>query len=131
MPLIRFRCWKCRRKYSKAAAKIGTTFKCSCDYLIRVPKRNDGNCRVKTFADYVIEAVLCGGAGAMFGFFLSLLIVGRMRFFVPVQGAFLLVPLLTIGCAIIGFFGGMRTIDFFGDMFRRQDDDDRFLPPYS
>jgi hypothetical protein len=121
MPLIRFRCWKCRRKYAKAAAKIGTTFQCSCDYVIRVPKKDDGNCRVKTIADYVIEAVLCGGGGAIFGFFISLVLVGRyLRF---VQGAFWVVPVVTIVCGLIGFFGGERAIDFFGDMMRREDDD--------
>jgi hypothetical protein len=121
MSLIRFRCWKCRRKYAKAAAKIGTTFKCSCDYLVRVPKKDGGNCRVKTVTDYVVEAVLCGGGGALLGFLISLVLVGRFLRFV--RGGFWLIPGMTIACGLIGFFGGERAIDYLGDMLRENEKD--------
>jgi hypothetical protein len=122
MPLINFRCWKCRRKYAKSSEKIGTQFTCSCDYVLRVPKTDGGNSRVKTVADYVVEAALCGGGGALLGFCLAVFIlsrswlVGRWWSLVFVAGS-------TIGCGLIGFFGGEHAIDYIGDMIRQEEQD--------
>ena len=46
---------------------------------IRVPRRSGGNCRVKTLVDRLVEAVVCGGGGALLGFCLAILILSQLR----------------------------------------------------
>src|SRR5262249_21980912 len=112
--------WKCRRKHAKPVDKIGTQFKCSCDYDLRVPTKDDGNCRIKTVGDYVIEAVLCGGGGALLGFLLGAVIVSRIWLF-DYWISVWLIAILTISFGLVGFVGGERAIDVIGDMIRRQE----------
>jgi hypothetical protein len=111
--MIQFRCWRCHRKYAKDEAKIGEKFTCSCESVLRVPKRTDGNCRVKTFVDRLVEAVVCGGGGAFLGFGLAVLILSRL----PIR-SWLIIPGLTIAGGIAGLFGGERGIDWIGNMIR-------------
>ncbi len=120
--MIRFRCWKCHRKHAKLDEKIGKTFTCSCESLLRIPKRDDGNCRVKTIADRVVEAVVCGGGGALLGFCLALFIVSR-SFFRDYYTTAYLISGLTIGCGLIGFLAGERGIDWIGERIRERERD--------
>ena len=81
--MIRFRCWYCNKRYAVADERIGTRITCTCERLVRVPKRNGGPCRVRTPIDYLVEAIVYGGGGALLGLGLALLIlaaVGRGLF---------------------------------------------------
>jgi hypothetical protein len=52
--MIHFRCWYCNRRYSRPEPQIGQRFVCSCRRPLRVPKRDGGNCRVKTPVDWTV-----------------------------------------------------------------------------
>lgn len=119
VPMIRFRCWKCHRKYSKADEKIGRTFTCSCTYTVRVPKVDNGNCRVKTLGDRLVEAIVCGGGCAFLGFCFAVVVLGRMQLFVSWQ----FVAAWTIGGGLAGIVMGERAIDFIGDRIRERERD--------
>jgi hypothetical protein len=118
--MIQFRCWYCHRKYAKPEPEIGKTLTCSCKNLLRVPTANGGKCRVKTIGDWIVEAIVCGGGGAVLGFGLALLIVSRLIFF-----GWTLRWMLLLGLPLLGFLGGLlfgeRAIDFFGDMIRQRE----------
>jgi hypothetical protein len=116
--VINFRCWHCHRKYAKADAKIGTTFTCSCQSMLRVPKRDGGNCRVKTIADRVVEAVVCGGGGALLCFFFTFFVFGR---WIVVFHSWTFTWVMTLAGGIAGFLGGERAIDWIGNMIRDQE----------
>ncbi len=81
--MIQFRCWYCNKRYSVAEGRVGERLACTCENLLRVPKRSGGNSRVKTVLDWLIEITLYGGGGALLAFGLALLILSRWRFFLP------------------------------------------------
>lgn len=118
--MIEFRCWYCNKKYAKREEHIGERFPCACKNLLRVPKRNGGNCRVKTAMDWLVEAVVYGGAGALLGLGLSLLIVGRFRMLGPRQG-WMLIPMLTLVGFVAGLLGGEAGINWIGRMIRERE----------
>src|SRR5436190_16577221 len=111
--MIQFRCWKCHRKYAKAAAAAGERFICTCENILRVPKRSGGNCRVKTMTDRLVEAFVCGGGGALLGFGLAVVIMSRL----PVRSAFVIAA-MTIAGGLAGFLCGERAIDWIGKLIR-------------
>jgi hypothetical protein len=119
--MIVFRCWKCHRKFSKLDSKIGQTLVCNCGETIRIPKVSFGKSRIKTITDRVVEAVVCGGGGALLGFLLAIVILAKFRFFR--WGPWELIPALTIGFGLIGFFLGERGIDWIGDRIREHERD--------
>jgi hypothetical protein len=113
--MIRFRCWYCNKKYAVAEDRVGQRITCTCQRPLRIPKRNGDPCRVKTLTDWLIEAVVYGGGGALLGLGLSLLILSKA----DVGGAgFWLVP----GCVLMGFlfgtFGGEVGVNFLGGLIR-------------
>jgi hypothetical protein len=113
--MIKFRCWYCHHKYQMSEEKIGHRFKCSCDNLVRVPRRDGGNSQVKTLLDWLLRFVVLGGGGALLGFGLSLLIVA------PFRGAFssgYLAMGLTAFGFVVGALGGERGIEWIGQMIR-------------
>jgi hypothetical protein len=116
--VILFRCWKCHRKYTKPDAAVGERFPCSCDNVLRVPKRSGGNCRVKTLVDRLVEAVVCGGGGALLAFGLAVLVLSRM----PIRAAFFgsewFVTGMTLGGGVLGALFGERAIDWIGQIIR-------------
>jgi hypothetical protein len=115
--MIKFRCWYCHRKYSKSDEQIGERFACSCERLVRVPKRDGGYCRVKTLTDRLVEAIVYGGFGALVGLGFGMLIVARWP--VRVQAdVYVLVPALTLVGFLLGALGGERAASALGDMLR-------------
>lgn len=116
--MIHFRCWKCHRKYQKPDSKIGTKFLCACQYELRVPNRDGGNCRVRTILDRLIEAVLCGGGCALLGFIASFLILSRSLLYTwPVLVG------VTLVCGLCGVLGGEFALDAIGNWMRSQERD--------
>lgn len=113
--MIQFRCWYCNKRYAMPEHRVGERLTCTCSYLLRVPKRSGGNCRVKTPLDWVIEALLYGGGGAFLGFGLAILALSQMRI-VPLDWE----PVLA--CTVVGFLvgllGGERGIEWIGRIIR-------------
>jgi hypothetical protein len=117
--MINFRCWYCNRRYTKAEDRIGEGFTCSCERPLRVPARDGGSCRVRSLADWLVEAAVYGGCGAVLGLGLALLLlryvyVGPWWFWYEwmMIGGFVLVGFLA------GLFGGEAGINWVGRMIR-------------
>jgi hypothetical protein len=120
--MVQFRCWYCWKKYSVKDSRIGEHITCACDRTLRVPKRDDGNCRVWTPIDWVVEIVVYGCGGALLGLGLSILIVWRFMFFVGFTERLVLIAALTVIGFLAGLFGGSRGIDWLGQMIRDRED---------
>ena len=119
--MILFRCWKCNRKHRKPETNVGSQFTCGgCENTLRVPRRENGNCRVRSTLDYLVEFVVCGGGGALLGFGLGVVIIPR--WFYP---GYDVVVYLIGGCTLLGFLagvlGGTRGIDWIGDIIRNRE----------
>jgi len=116
---VRFRCWKCRHRFSVARNRIGAKLQCDCGEDVRVPGCDHGNCRVRTLVDRLIEAVLCGGGCALLGF----LAVG---YAFPFAGLRLLpggIGYVVIGCGLFGLLLGERALDLIGAFLRARERD--------
>ncbi len=116
--MVEFRCWYCNRRFVKSDKRIGERFTCNCKRMLRVPKRNGGYCRVKTLGDWIIEAVVYGGGGALLGFGFAVLCISRLlvrthplAMIAPVAG-------LTLFGFLFGLFGGERGINWIGRLIR-------------
>ena len=104
--MIQFKCWYCGRRHAKPEQQIGQRLKCSCEFILRVPKKSGGNCRVKSVADWLVQALVCGGAGALLGFGLAVLMVSQMRFiFAHIASGYVLMGLPGVGF-VAGLVGG-------------------------
>jgi len=115
--MIQFRCWFCSRRYKKPEQEIGKRFTCSCDRLLRVPKRSGGNCRCRTPTDWLVEALVYGGGGALLGLGLALVLLSRLSVFGHWSARYL-IPGLTVIGFLAGLLGGERGINFVGEMIR-------------
>ncbi len=116
--MIDFRCWYCSKRYVVPERRIGERFDCACKNLLRVPKRNDGNCRVKKAADWLVEAVVYGGGGAFLGLGLGLLILSHWRPLVGLLDGWVFVAGLAAVGFLAGLFGGERGVNWVGRRIR-------------
>lgn len=127
--MIRFRCWYCNKRYAVKDKRIGERITCTCERQVRVPKKDGGYCRVKTPIDWLVEAIVYGGGGALLGLGLSVLIVALMHRSLVYSrhsmfdGTLLLIPALTIPGFLIGLFGGERGINWIGRHIRDVEDE--------
>lgn len=113
--MIRFKCWYCNKTYHKPEVKIRTRFLCTCKHTLKVPRRDNGNCRTRTALDWLIEIVVYGGGGALLGFLFGLLIVSRIFLFWQGKRVILL---LTLAGFLFGVIGGERGINLIGRWMR-------------
>jgi hypothetical protein len=118
--MINFRCWYCNRRYTKTEDRIGEQLTCSCERRLRVPARDGGNCRVRSLADWLVEAAVYGGGGALLGFGLAVLLLR----WVYVGSAMwlwyewsLIAGLVLVGF-LAGLFGGEAGVNWVGRMIR-------------
>jgi hypothetical protein len=138
-PTIQFRCWYCNRKHEMPMKGIGKTVRCSCGYDLRVPRYSGGKCRMKTLADWAVEALVYGGGGALLGGGLGLLFTaavfgvgfGARTVGVGADAGIWLFVLswgLIVGLACLGFLIGLlfgeRGINWFGRFIRKVDSDE-------
>src|SRR5262245_10183435 len=93
--MIQFRCWYCRRRYSLPESRIGERLTCSCTRRLRVPKRSGGSSRTKTAVDWLVEALVYGGGGALLGLGLALLVISQTPVFLSGRLGWLLAAALT------------------------------------
>jgi hypothetical protein len=113
---VHFRCWYCNKHYARPGERAGERFTCTCQRLLRVPRRGGGNCRVKTPVDWLVETVVYAGGGALVGFVLALLILRYIR---PVSGpGFFLAAGFTLAGFLCGLLGGERGVAWVGRLGR-------------
>jgi hypothetical protein len=121
--MIQFKCWYCDRRYSKSDEKIGQRFTCSCKFVLKVPKRSGGSCRVRSIADWLVQILVCGGGGALLGFGLALLIASRTGL---VRVGYVSIGLFA-GLPIVGFLAGVitgeRGLEWLGRLIREREKD--------
>lgn len=119
--MIDFRCWYCDRHYRVAEGRIGNRFACSCGRDLRVPKKSGGKCRVKTLADWVVEALVYGGGGAFLGLGLGLMM---LKYLFPfddwIVTSVVLGSSTTMGF-LAGLFGGEQGVNWVGRMIRNDE----------
>ena len=118
--MIDFRCWFCHKRYSVAESRIGKELLCTCQRRLRVPRRSGGYCRVKTAADWAVEALVYGTGGLLLGLGLGLLMLratGGGR-----SGLTLLVGMAAAGF-LAGLFGGEPGVNWVGRMIREREEE--------
>jgi hypothetical protein len=116
--MIQFRCWYCNKRYTVPEQRVGQDIACTCKNLLRIPRSNGGNCRVKTPVDWLVEAVVYGGGGGVLGLGLALLILSRFRILVPWEPAWMLLAVLTLVGFLAGTLGGERGVNWLGRIIR-------------
>src|SRR5437879_2951218 len=96
--MIQFRCWYCNKHLARPT--VGERFMCACGHQLRVPPRNFGNSRSKSLTDWLVEALVYGGGGALLGLGLALAMLAvfvRVGFrMVGIWGGAVLIPALTL-----------------------------------
>jgi hypothetical protein len=103
-------------------SKIRERFRCACGGELRVPRYSGGKCRVKTPVDWIVEAVVYGGGGALLGLGLALLILAGFRGII-LNGEVLLLA-LPVGGLLFGVLGGERGVNWVGRMIRGWEEGD-------
>jgi hypothetical protein len=119
--MIQFRCWYCNKRYAVPEHRIGERLTCTCQRLLRIPRRSGGNCRARTAADWLVEIVVYAGSGGLLGLGLALVILSRWRYVVELTGAWALIAGLTLAGFLAGLFGGERGINWVGRMIRERE----------
>ena len=113
--MISFRCWFCNRAFVKPDEQARTRFECSCGRRVKVPKRSGGSSKAFSPLDWLLEAVIYGGAGALVGFGLSVAILSRL--FVFRRPAEVILAATAFGF-VIGTLFGERGINWIGQKLR-------------
>ena len=120
---VRFRCWKCRHRFSVARNRVGAKLQCDCGEDVRVPSCDHGNCRVRTIVDRLVEAVLCGGGCALIGFLAVTFAFAPLGFRLFAEGALSAAAVAAIGCGLFGLLLGERALDLIGAFLRARERD--------
>ena len=98
--------------------RVGERRTCGgCQRVFRVPKRSDGNSRVRSLADWVIEFLLYGIGCGLLGFFLGLLIAIRSPLRSRLVGGMIIAG-CTVGGLLIGVFFGDKALTYLKDHIR-------------
>ena len=117
--MIEFRCWYCNRCHKAPKDRVGERITCHCGYPLRVPRRSGGKCRIKTPLDWLVQAVVYGGAGGLFGLGLDALLGSSFRFWMRQPNPCLTLVALPVGGVLIGFLGGERVVGWVAGIIRR------------
>jgi hypothetical protein len=115
--MIQFRCWYCNKGYMTPERRIGEEITCTCKRQLRVPKKSGGKCRVKTLTDWIVEFVVYGGFGGLFGLGLGFFAARG-----PSMARLVIIIAATLGGFCIGAFGGEPGINWIGRMIRNRED---------
>jgi len=118
--MIEYRCWYCNRRHGAPRDCIGRQVACHCGYLLRVPRQSGGSCRVKTLLDWLVEAVVYGGAGGLLGLGMDALLASRVRFWLFIDHRVALLTLAAIPLAgfLFGFLGAGRAVGWLAQRSR-------------
>lgn len=113
--MISFRCWFCNRAFVKPDEQVGLRFECGCGRRVKVPRRSGGSSKTFSPLDWLLEAVIYGGAGALIGFGLSVAILSRL--FVFRRSTDIIIAVTVFGFAV-GTVFGERGINWIGQKLR-------------
>ena len=130
--MVEFRCWYCNRKHAMPQKGIGKTIHCSCGSRLRVPRYSGGKCRIKTLADWAVEAVVYGGGGALICGGLAFLFIAAL---LPGGGfggsgaaffeiGWIVIAVFTAIGFVFGLVFGERGIGWIGRLIRGVESDD-------
>ena len=130
--MVEFRCWYCNRKHTMPQKGIGKTIHCACGSALRVPRYSGGECRIKTLADWAVEAVVYGGGGALICGGLAFLFIAAL---LPGGGfggsgvsffeiGWIVIAVFTAIGFLLGLVFGERGIGWIGRLIRRVETDD-------
>jgi hypothetical protein len=101
--------------YIKSDEQVGTRFECGCGRRVKVPRKSAGSSKVRSLLDWLIESVVYGGAGALVGFVLSVMIFAR----IPLVRRPIEVTLaVTAFGLLVGALFGERGINWIGQKLR-------------
>jgi hypothetical protein len=120
---VRFRCWKCRHRFSVARNRVGDKLQCDCGEDVSVPAFDHGNCRVRTSLDRLVEALLCGGGCALLGFCAVTFAFPPLGFWLFAEGILSGAAVVAIGCGLFGLLLGERALDMIGAFLRARERD--------
>ena len=113
--MITFRCWFCNRAYLKPDDQRGARFACGCGRRVKVPKRSGGSSKAFSPTDWLLEALIYGGAGGLIGFALSVAILSRLWVFRrPTE----VIVAATVFGFVVGTAFGERGINWIGQKLR-------------
>ncbi len=113
--MIYFRCWYCNRAIVKPDELAGKRFACSCGRRAKVPRRSGGSSKVRSLSDWLVESLVYGGAGALVGFMLSVMIFTRIPLVRrPIE---VTIAMIAFGL-VVGTLFGERGINWLGQKLR-------------
>ena len=113
--MIHFRCWFCNRAYSKPEDHARTRFACGCGLRVKVPARSGGSSKTRSVTDWLLEALIYGGACALIGFVLSTAIFARIPL---VRRPAEVTIAMTVFGLLVGAVFGERGINWLGQKLR-------------
>ena len=113
--MISFRCWFCNRAFVKPDEQIGGRFECGCGRRVKVPGRSGGSSKSFSLLDWLLEALIYGGAGAVIGFGLSVAILSRLIVFR--RPADVIIAATALGF-VAGTLFGERGVNWLGQKLR-------------
>jgi hypothetical protein len=113
--VIQFRCWFCNRAYLKPDEQAGAKFECACGRRAKVPKHSGGSSKTRSLTDWLLETLIYGGACALIGFVLSIMIFSRIPF---VRRPSEIVIAMTLFGLMVGTLFGERGINWIGQQLR-------------
>jgi hypothetical protein len=113
--MTEFRCWFCNRAFLKPVEQAGNRFRCGCGTRTKVPKRSGGSSKARSPIDWLLEALIYGGACALIGFGLSIAIFARIPLVRRPSEA---VIAMTVFGLLVGALFGERGINWLGQKLR-------------
>lgn len=113
--MIVFRCWFCNRSYARPDGQGGTRFECGCGRRVKVPRRSGGSSKARSLTDWLLEALVYGGACALIGFALSVAVFARIPL---VRRPAEVVAAFTLFGLVVGTAFGERGINWLGQKLR-------------
>jgi hypothetical protein len=113
--MIQFRCWFCNRAYRKPDEEAGSKFECQCGRRAKVPRRSGGSSKTRSPLDWLLETLIYGGACALIGFVLSVMIFSRIPL---LRRPSEVVVAMTLFGLFVGAAFGERGINWLGQHLR-------------
>jgi hypothetical protein len=113
--MIAFRCWYCRRGFTRPADQVGSRLWCSCGSRLKIPRRTEGSSKPFAPLDWLIESLVYGGAGALIGFGLCIAIFSRLPF---ARRSTEIVLAVTLLGWLAGTIFGERGVNWMGQKMR-------------
>lgn len=113
--MISFRCWFCGRAYLKAEEQARSRLDCTCGRRLKIPRRSGASSKAFSLSEWLVEALIYGGAGALVGFALSIAVLSRLWVFRRPSEVILVATAFGF---VVGALFGERGINWIGQKLR-------------